>query len=44
MFLAGIWCSVKKPPTYACLAPILEELEDLATNGADPYFCDPIYR
>jgi hypothetical protein len=33
MFLAGIWCSVKKPPTYACLALILEELEDLATNG-----------
>jgi hypothetical protein len=33
MFLAGIWCSVKKPPTCACLAPILEELEDLATNG-----------
>ena len=34
MFLAGIWCSVKKPPTCSCLAPILEELRDLTTNGS----------
>ena len=33
MFLAGILCSVKKPPICACLGPILAELQDLAENG-----------
>ena len=33
MFLAGIWCASKKPPTSECLTPILQELESLATDG-----------
>ena len=32
-FLGGIWCSVKKPPTAEFLAPILEEIQILATEG-----------
>ncbi|CAI8033384.1 hypothetical protein GBAR_LOCUS18830 [Geodia barretti] len=33
MFLAGIWCSSKKPPTAHCLKAVVEELEFLATEG-----------
>ena len=33
MFLGGIWYSIKKPPTAECLAPILEEIQSLATEG-----------
>ena len=33
MFLAGIWCSTKKPPIAECLGPVLRELHDLATDG-----------
>ena len=42
MLLAGIWCSPKKPPVSECLSPIIEELDDLATNGTSipawPFF------
>ena len=33
MFLAGIWCSAKKPPTSECLTPIVEEIQTLTTDG-----------
>ena len=33
MFLGGIWCSTKKPPTAECLGPILEEIQGLTTDG-----------
>ena len=33
MFLAGIRCGSKKPPSAHCLSAIVEELEFLATEG-----------
>ena len=33
MLLAEIWSSANKPPISECLAPIVHELESLATNG-----------
>ena len=33
MFLGGIWCSTKKPPTAECLGTVLEEIQSLATDG-----------
>ena len=41
MFLAGIWYSVKKPPTHACLTPIFDKLQDLAMNSTK-YACNMI--
>ena len=33
LFLAGIWCSSKKPPTETFLSPLVEQLKLLATEG-----------
>ena len=33
MFLGGIWCSTKKPPTEECLGSVFEEILSLATDG-----------
>ena len=33
MFLGGIWCSTKKPPTAECLGPNLEEIQGLTADG-----------
>ena len=33
MFLSGIWCSTKKPPTAECLGSIFEEIQSLTTDG-----------
>ena len=33
MFLGGLWCSTKKPPTAECLGSILQEIQCLNTDG-----------
>ena len=33
MLLGGIWCSTKKPPTFECFSPVVEELNSLTVEG-----------
>ena len=33
LFLAGMWCSTRKPPTLQFLKPIMESLNKLTTEG-----------
>ena len=33
MLLAGLWCSVRKPPSFGFLEPVCEQLKELESKG-----------
>jgi hypothetical protein len=33
MFIAGIWCAARKPPTFSFLEPVMKRLKSLQLEG-----------
>lgn len=35
ILLAGLWCSVRKPPSFGFLEPVCEQLKELESKGVN---------